>query len=197
MAPESIPKPTGADEVRAAVIEVAGRHFAKVGTRASLRDIAAEARVNLGLIHRHIGNKDDLLRAVLESRSQSGLQIVESTADPSDAMSEIFRATIANGLSVRTLAWLLLSDEDRDKFPVQFPVIEELARRLGAGSHIDLIGAFALTYGWTVFGEQLVDAFGNNLDDKSDIDEQLALLVGRLVSQPIAQESPLPARGRH
>lgn len=178
----STTRPTGADEVRAAVIDVAGRHFARVGTRASLRDIAAEARVNLGLIHRHIGNKDDLLRAVLESRSQSGFQIVESTADPGEAMSEIFRATVANGLSVRTMAWLLLSGEDRDKFPAQFPAIDELKRRLGPGARTDLIGAFALTYGWTVFGEQLVDAFGDDPQNKSSIDEQLALLAGRLVS---------------
>ena len=55
------------DEVRAAVLDAAARHFAAQGANASLRDIATDAGVNLGLIHRHFGNKDDLLQAVLDS----------------------------------------------------------------------------------------------------------------------------------
>ncbi|MSX85805.1 MAG: TetR family transcriptional regulator, partial [Actinobacteria bacterium] len=63
-------RPFGRDEVRDAVLDAAARHFAASGTGASLREIASDAGVNLGLIHRHFGNKDDLLRAVLAAQTQ-------------------------------------------------------------------------------------------------------------------------------
>src|SRR5207248_8155711 len=62
-------RPYGRDEVVAAVIEAATALFAERGPAAvSLREVAQAADVNLGLIHRHIGSKADLLAAVLRAR---------------------------------------------------------------------------------------------------------------------------------
>ncbi|MCC6271418.1 MAG: helix-turn-helix transcriptional regulator, partial [Microbacteriaceae bacterium] len=65
-------RPIGRDAVRAAILAAASRRFAQHGRKASLRDIAADAGVNLGLIHRHFGNKDDLLRAALTEHAGAG-----------------------------------------------------------------------------------------------------------------------------
>ena len=47
-----------------------------------MRDIAADAGVNLGLIHRHFGNKDDLLQAVLDTQRRAGVDLVGATFAP-------------------------------------------------------------------------------------------------------------------
>lgn len=58
--------PAGRDEVVRALLDAAADLFARRGVReTSLRTIAGEARVNPGLISRYIGNKDDLVEAVL------------------------------------------------------------------------------------------------------------------------------------
>ena len=75
-------KPSGTDEVRAAILTAAGRHFARHGTAASLREIATDAQVNLGLIHRHFGNKDDLFREILGRKL--GERMAWATAAPAD-----------------------------------------------------------------------------------------------------------------
>ena len=60
-------KARGREEVRAAVLAAAGELFAERGPSAvSVRDIASLAGVNHGLIHRHFGSKEGLLRETLE-----------------------------------------------------------------------------------------------------------------------------------
>lgn len=55
--------PTSRDALLAAALEL----FAERGPAAvSLREVAARAGTNLGLIHRHIGSKRDLVAEVLE-----------------------------------------------------------------------------------------------------------------------------------
>ena len=64
-------RPRGRQEVVDAVVEAAFRLFSERGPKAvSLRDIAAAANVNPGLIHRHIGNKRAVLRATLDHRAE-------------------------------------------------------------------------------------------------------------------------------
>ena len=62
------PPPRGRDETCQALIEAGARLFARHGPDAvSVRDVAAEARVNHSLVFRHFGNKDALVRAIFES----------------------------------------------------------------------------------------------------------------------------------
>lgn len=59
------PRPHGEQEVREAVLVAAAALFADKGPAAtSVREIAAAAGVNHGLIHRHFGSKRQLVRAV-------------------------------------------------------------------------------------------------------------------------------------
>jgi AcrR family transcriptional regulator len=62
-------RPRGRTEVVEALLDAATRLFAERGPAAvSLRDVANEANVNLGLIHRYIGGKQDLVTQVLIRR---------------------------------------------------------------------------------------------------------------------------------
>ena len=64
-AEESVP--TGRDEVVAAILDSAAEMFAERGpAAASIRDIAARAHVNHGLVFRHFGTKEQLVAAVLD-----------------------------------------------------------------------------------------------------------------------------------
>ncbi len=59
--------PVGPEEVRAAVIDAAADLFARRGVHAvTLRDVAAAADVQLTLIGRYVGKRDDLIRAVYD-----------------------------------------------------------------------------------------------------------------------------------
>lgn len=204
--PDARPHPAGPDAVRAAVIDAAGRHFAARGLGAGLRDIARDAGVNLGLIHRYIGNKDDLLRAVLAARSDVGRTIAEETDDPADAVTEIFRATAASGVSVQTMAWLLLAREDAARFPADFPVIQTLRERVAARAEeagedppdeVPLLAAFVLMFGWPVFAERLCEAFGFDPARTEELAERMARLAGDLVrTAPGRGEPPITGARR-
>ena len=178
------PRPTGRDEVRAAVLDAAARHFAAQGANASLRDIAADAGVNLGLIHRHFGNKDDLLQAVLDSQRRAGADLVSAAPDVATAVREIFEETVYKDQHVRTLAWLLLDHEQGRSLRHEYPAIEALRARVGddPDERARLMAAFTMVYGWTVFGPQLLEAFGYASDDRAAVESELAGLLDTLVT---------------
>jgi AcrR family transcriptional regulator len=68
--PESTSAPHGPEEVRAALLDAATRLFAEEGPKAvSVRQIAAAAGVNHGLVHHYFGSKQELLRDVVRQRA--------------------------------------------------------------------------------------------------------------------------------
>src|SRR6201997_2508907 len=74
-------KPMGKDEVVAAVLEAASELFAERGPAAtSIREVAARAGVNHGLLHRHFGSKRQLLAATLQHLADSGAALRDSGA---------------------------------------------------------------------------------------------------------------------
>jgi AcrR family transcriptional regulator len=169
--PSRVQRPTGRDEVRNAVLEAAARRFAAEGPDASLRAIADDAGVNLGLIHRHVGNKDELLRAVLAREIAGGVHTVERAGDAAEALRDIFERATNDGRYIRIIAWLLLQEQAAPRHQDRYPTMEVLqamarARHREAGRVDDtetdaqLMIAMAAVYGWTVFGPQLRAAFG-------------------------------------
>src|ERR1700761_2378088 len=74
-------KPMGKDEVIAAVMQAASELFAEKGPAAtSIREVAARAGVNHGLLHRHFGSKHQLLAATLQHLADSGDELHKSGA---------------------------------------------------------------------------------------------------------------------
>jgi AcrR family transcriptional regulator len=176
-------RPRGRDEVRAAVLEAAARHFGARGANASLRDIAADAGVNLGLIHRHFGNKDDLLQAVLDGQRRAGTHLVAAAPDAPTAVREIFEQSVHLDQHVRILAWLLLDGEQGLSLNHEYPAIAALREKAGddPDQQVGLMAAFAMTYGWTVFGDQLLEAFGRDPSDRAAVERALAAIAEHLV----------------
>jgi len=183
-------RPTGRDEIRTAVLAAAARHFAAHGTSASLRDIADDAQVNVGLIHRHFGNKDELLKAVLGAQTTAGAAFVATTLDPAVAVRHIFEQS-KDSPYIRTLAWLLLADERAEQFQDHYPTIDALRRKLRTEEQqLGLLASFAIIYGWAVFGDQLLAAF----DQKEHNRDYVTSRLGDLLQQLVATGIPLSPR---
>jgi AcrR family transcriptional regulator len=173
-------RPTGREAVRAAVFAAAARRFAAEGPAASLRDIAADARVNPGLIHRHIGNKDDLLRQVLAAQGRAGAAVVAGADGPGPALEWMFGHVTTGGDYTRVVAWLLLHGQQA-RYQDGYPTIDALRALTPAGhDDVGLLAAMALLYGWTVFGDQLVDAFARDPSRRQELDQELGRIAARL-----------------
>jgi AcrR family transcriptional regulator len=157
------PRPHGAEEVRAALLGAARKRFAEEGPRASLRDIAADAQVNSGLIHHYFGTKTELLGAVmtdLVERAQRGAQPFASF----DEALELLLADTPTGNPgsneyARIVAWLLLTGENPRDYQKEFslPGVAELAGPQRRGLLLLLLTAI---FGWGIFGSHLSSLVG-------------------------------------
>ena len=179
----SVQRPLGREEVRAAVIEAAARRFAAQGPDASLRDIADDAGVNLGLIHRHIGNKDELLRAVLAAEIEGGVGFIEQSGDAATALRRLFAGASSNGRYIRIIAWLLLQNPSQLTHQDRYPGMQALRALASDENDLDpeLMIAMAAIYGWTVFGPQLRAAFGYDRTPSTELEQGLADVVAGIV----------------
>ena len=179
-------KPEGRDEVRAAVLAAANRQFARHGPNASLRAIAEDANVNLGLIHRHFGNKEDLLRAVLNMHAAAGRGSAIESPDLATAVRTI--ADHAEPLLdyLRLVAALFLAEVPLSQVQESFPTMDALrARAADDAEETRLLVSMALTYGWAVFGEQLLGVFG-----QPERRAQAQAVVGATIDHLLAREAP-------
>ncbi|MGL6234189.1 MAG: TetR/AcrR family transcriptional regulator [Segniliparus sp.] len=160
------PKPVGKEEVVEAVLSAAASLFAEKGPRAtSVREVAALAGVNHGLVHRHFGSKDRLLGATLQHLADTATAARESGAGPEGARAvgelhmRLMLRAILDGYPVAEL-------QERKPGLQSFlgqvlPEFEdERQARLAAGH------AVALQLGWRLLGPFLRAGLG--LDDLAD-----------------------------
>jgi AcrR family transcriptional regulator len=165
-----------------ALVAAATELFAAKGpARTSLREVAARAGVNYGLIHQYIGTKDDLLRLVVR---QVSLQTADrvATADSVDALVEdLVRAGLTPYL--RMLARELLDGREPAELVRRSPAMAELVERLAVGGPPDTdrtevavraVALMSLVSGWKLFGPFLQSAAGL---DTMRADELAARLV--------------------
>ena len=153
--------PAGPDEVRWAVVEAAATLFASRGVDAvSLRDVAAEAGVDLALIRRYVGTRDELVTAVFAHVSERLVESVETHPlegqgfAPDTPMGRWVRIAAALAISGRQL------EAGRDVNPV-LAMSETLRAGYGLGPEAARVRAaqiVAAALGWRIFEEYLVDA---------------------------------------
>src|SRR4051812_10655631 len=83
--------------------------FAERGPSAvSLRDVGRRAGVSHGLIHHHIGSRDDLLRLVFAESTERARAQIEDAANPVDALDRLRAMGGDSDDYSRLLAWSLL-----------------------------------------------------------------------------------------
>lgn len=122
--------PRGKQAVMAALIDAAAGLFAAKGpAQVSVREIADKAGVNHGLVHRHFGSKEGLLRAVMQGlSSQMGQDTAKalSSDDEKALRLGMFRSLTSNEIYVKILARSLLDGKPLEDIQERFPIIDSL-----------------------------------------------------------------------
>jgi len=171
--PKDADAPHGPEEVVKAVVEAATEMFSRYGYgTVSLRQVAAAAGVNPGLVHRYIGSKDDVLRAVFAKFAyelEEGPDAV--TGPPLSPGTERLVHT-----QQRIVAHLTLEGYDISRFQTQSPVVDMILDAIRGHrpvedreARIRTLQILALGLGWRLFESFLVSATGLDAADRDDI----------------------------
>ncbi len=161
-------RPYGSEAVRDALITSATELFAKFGPGSvSVRQIAAHAQVNHGLVHRHFGTKEALLSAVLD-RLVKELATELVKGGKRTAARKAFRVTRKQGTYWKILAHTLLEGRNPRDTQRDFPVMRALVQAARDGQETGRFdkrldaramtaAAVAMGLGWILF-EPFVNA---------------------------------------
>jgi TetR/AcrR family transcriptional regulator, repressor for neighboring sulfatase len=148
-AQESVP--TGRDEVTAAILDSAAQMFAERGpAAASIRDIAARAHVNHGLVFRHFGTKEQLVAAVLDHLAAKLTMLTDGKASADEI-------EVATSRHLRVIARALLDGFPAGKLQSSFPAAARLLDSIRPeheteeGARLGAANAIALLLGWQLF----------------------------------------------
>jgi AcrR family transcriptional regulator len=195
--------PYGRDEVRAALIASAAELFAARGpARVPLREIADHAKVNLGQISRHFGNKEALLAAVIE---HIGKEIGERSSGHGEAnLDQILSFFDATGSSHlwQIIARSVLDGYDLGSLQNTFPLVRslvELVERESAAGRLapefdprtTAAVMAAVGLGWLMFEPFLTAAAGiNDRPHEKILGDVHAILAGGFLRIVTATPSP-------
>ncbi len=160
LAQTTFPKPTGGDEIIAAVIDAARSLFAEADpSTVTLRQIAERASVNYGLIHRHLGTKRDVVAAVVRRHSANFVPSTEARTDASALITEMASHYLREPAVARSLAWAALNGAEPAMLVEGLPDVRELVDRLEHGASDPMAArrffafAAAAVLGVSVFGD--------------------------------------------
>jgi TetR/AcrR family transcriptional regulator, repressor for neighboring sulfatase len=172
----------------ASLVSAAAELFAARGPDGvSLREIAARAGLNYGLIHQYVGSKDELLRLVIE-QSTSTTAARFAQADGVGEALELLQGPVGADRPQypRLLAWAILQGRDPRELAGPSPALPQLIAMLpekGTGDdpgddladdpRLRAAAIAALTLGWSLFGSFVSHAAG--LDDVAPAEAHAAV----------------------
>lgn len=177
------PAPKGKTAVQQALISAASVCFARKGiAQVSVREIAQAAGVNHGLVHRHFGSKEKLLKATLTHLSVSveeKLGALKGDERTAELLPKIFGGTKDVGLHWRVITHALLEGMTVDELQQDFPIFKRIVdacnrdglnptEALGKASLI-----FATGLGYMVFEPYLKGAVEHNTANWEQVRAQL------------------------
>ena len=190
------PPAQGRDAVRAALLDAAAALFSARGPASvSVRDIAAQAGVNHGLVHRHFGSKQALVAGVLERGAREIAALVAGSEWKAGALGAVFSAAAARDAYWRLLARALLDGarphELQHDFPTGRLLVETFRERRRSGTlaaefdpKLVAAGTMALGLGWLLFEPFVFAATGLDEGERDavrlDLIRALVTLLGRM-----------------
>ena len=184
----STPKQIGRDEVIRRLVAAAATLFADAGPDGvSLRQVAAKAEVNYGLIHQYVGTKDDLLRLVFRSVSENAAGRFAEGGDLDAAIDSFAGADSQPSQYVRMLAWALLQGRDAQGLLGRSPALTALLARIDPApdgsieARMRLASAVAMGLGWQLFGTFIANGVGLGDASAEDLRAQRKAILRSLV----------------
>lgn len=182
-------RPRGEQEVKDAVLEAASTLFAEKGpTATSLREIAQAAGVNHGLLHRHFGSKQRLVRAVHDHLAQR-LAATDPFRQATTASAlDAFHALEGNRRYWMVLTRAMLDGELDDVLGSDLPgahrMVDTLRSAIGDDTDLDagdaMAMAFAFSFGWLLLRDFIQAATGAG----DDVPERWFALMSALLERP-------------
>ncbi len=152
-----------------------------------MRDVATEAKVNLALIGRYIGSRDDLIHAVLADLSDK--VVAEIRSDPTGAKG--FGPDSVTVQWTRVLTFLVVTDPEAAIEHGAQPV-RELCERSAAvygmpeeTSRLRIAQVYASALGWRIFEDFLMAAADLDRGSLDDIRSELTRSHRRLAATPL------------
>jgi AcrR family transcriptional regulator len=189
---------TGRARTIEALVQAAIRLFGERGPAGvSLREVAAEAGVNYGLIHQYVGTKDELLALVFKTMSANSAVRIAEEADATATLDRFLATDPAASAYVRMLAWALLEGRDPARFLGRSPALHELAAAIHRDrthgeapegetdleDRIRVAAAVSLALGWRMFGSFVRSAAGIDDLDVDEATERIRQLSEQLVRE--------------
>lgn len=178
-------RPLGKEAVVSALTTATIDLLIEHGTDISVRQIAAAAGVNHGLVHTYFGSKQALLSAALdEVIRRAGSDVDDAGFPPPDLASR------RGGELARALARVRL--DDVPDLLVSYPIVESWRAALSSErpeldeQAIDakVITASALALGWAVFADHLCEAVGADEQRRRALDDHVSGHVADLGGLP-------------
>lgn len=174
-----------ADEIVDAIAEAGHRLFLERSPSAvSVREIATEANVNLGLIHRYVGSKDDVIALVLRRHTARARTAISEIA-PDDLLRQVAEVVVRHPATGRLIGGMILDGVDVAELKGEFPLLESLR---GDGGEVGAALTYALALGWEVFGPSLLAATGA----RPEPDELTDAVADAMVAINAAGGAPSP-----
>ena len=190
--PEPTTKRTAAQIVGAVADAAHDLFVARSPSAVSMRDIAAASQVNLGMIHRYIGSKQDVIALVLARHTEQARLAAAAAADDDELLAIVADAVVNRPGTGRLIAGMILDGVDVKERKGEFPLLERLAE-----SDTELTAAFtyALALGWEVFGPSLSAALGVSAES-AEVSAGLVDAMRQIQPSPTLEASAPETRER-
>lgn len=182
----SKPRPTGKEDVMNAILEAATALFAERGVAGvAVRDIAARANVNHGLVHRHFGSKHNLRLQVQNHLMRKINAAIGAPENYADAFVSGVAALRSNEAFWKVLARTFLDGQFEGDVQSAFPFLRKMIALIteaqangtfdkSADPRLLVAGGTAMVLGLLVFENYLLP--GTGLDDQPAEAAQDAIL---------------------
>lgn len=192
--------PAGPEAVIRALLDATSDLIAtKAANHITLREIARAADVQVALISRYIGSRDDLLDAVFDELTVAvAHQVVDH---PLEQVS--FERGSAMGRWTELLAYLVRTRPSFDRNTSSFNPVQALARVIEESYGLDPVAArvrgaqiVSSALGWRIFEAYLIAAGDLGDVDRATLRDELTALHRQIGASPWPAESDPPLRAR-
>ncbi len=185
-APPEAPPRRGRDASTERIFEAAEQLFAQMPpSEVTTRAIAEKAQVNLALIHRYVGSKEEVLRKVMLRYARRFRLNVEPAATFEDGLITMLQDPTHEPF-LRTLAFLILTGYPLDEVLAPEGGLKMLLS-LGKSNGLQparVLAALVMGMGWLLFDEFLLMAAGMQRSGKKT-DKEVFALVRHISRKPV------------
>ena len=180
-------RPRGREQIRAALIASTLDLLESNGLDISIRQIAERADVPHSVIGRYFGSKDELVRSAIESTLPADREAAQHHDTAEETARAMFDSGVARPERIRILAQLLQAGIEPRDIRAEAPMMTSLVKLIEerqpdhADPRIIAAAVSALSMGWVLAGDYIVDHTGIDVLDRDEVHEELKRLMLRLL----------------